>query len=65
MYIKHGLSVCFNLFIEIYNDPNMPYQNKNAKGTPKEILNMVKLHELSIKLSIKLGIHIIIQFKLE
>lgn len=36
------------------DDIHMSFQDKNAKGTLKEILNMVKVNKLTIKLSIKL-----------
>ena len=46
-------------------DINMSFQSKDAKGTLKEILNMVKVNNLSIKMSIKLETGKIIHFKLE
>lgn len=46
-------------------DINMSFQNKDAKGTLKEIINMVKVNNLTIKLSIKLDTGRIINFKIE
>jgi hypothetical protein len=45
------------------SDINMSFQSKDAKGTLKEILNMVKVNNLSIKMSIKLETGKIIHFK--
>ena len=36
------------------DDIHMSFQNKNALGTLKEIINMIKVNELNIKLKIKL-----------
>ena len=47
------------------SDINMSFQNKDAKGTLKEILNMVKVNKLHIKLTIKLESGQNIYFKLE
>jgi hypothetical protein len=47
------------------DDINMSFQNKDATGTLKEILNMVKVNKLTIKLSIKLETGRIIHFKIE
>jgi len=44
---------------------NMSFQDKNAKGTLREILKMTKLCELSLYLSIKLKNNIIVHFKIE
>ena len=43
----------------------MSFQNKDIRGTLKEILNMVKLNKLTINLSIKLETDRIIYFKIE
>ena len=43
----------------------MSFQNKNASGTLKEIINMVKVNKMSINLSIKLKTGRIIHFKIE
>ena len=45
------------------NDINMSLQSKDAIGTLKEILNMVKVNKLTIELSIKLETGRIIHFK--
>ena len=42
----------------------MSFQDKNATGTLKEILNMVKVNKLTIKLSIKLETGRIVYYKL-
>jgi hypothetical protein len=47
------------------NDIRMSFQNKDATGTLKEILNMVKVNKLTIKLSIKLETGRIVHFKIE
>jgi len=47
------------------NDIHMSFQSKDARGTLKEILNMVKVNKLSIKLSIKLETGRIVHFKIE
>jgi hypothetical protein len=47
------------------NDIHMSFQDKDAKGTLKEILNMVKVNKLTIKLSIKLETGRIVHFKIE
>lgn len=47
------------------DDINMSFQNKDARGTLKEILNMVKVNKLTIKLSIKLETGRIVHFKIE
>ena len=40
----------------------MSFQNKNAKGTLKEIVHMVKKNNLTIDLTIKLETGMIIHF---
>ena len=45
-------------------DINMSFQNKDSKGTLKEILNMVNVNNLTIDLSIKLKTGIIVHFKI-
>ena len=47
------------------DDIHMSFQNKDAIGTLKEILNMVKVNKLTIKLSIKLETGRIVHFKIE
>jgi hypothetical protein len=47
------------------SDINMSFQNKNAQGTLKEIINMIKVNKYTIKLSIKLETGRIIYFKIE
>jgi len=47
------------------DDIHMSFQNKNATGTLKEILNMVKVNNFSINLTIKLDTGRIIYFKIE
>ena len=47
------------------DDIHMSFQNKDATGTLKEILNMVKVNKLTIKLSIKLETGRIVYFKIE
>ena len=47
------------------DDINMSFQNKDIRGTLKEILNMVKLNKLTINLSVKLETDRIIYFKIE
>ena len=44
---------------------SMSFQDKNARGTLNEILNMVKVNKLTIKLSIKLETGRIVHFKIE
>lgn len=46
------------------DDIHMSFQNKDARGTLKEILNMVKVNKLTIKLSIKLETGRIVHFKI-
>ena len=47
------------------DDIHMSFQNKDAKGTLKEIINMVKVNKLTINLSIKLETGRIVHFKIE
>lgn len=47
------------------DDIKMSIQNKNAEGTLKEIVNMVKVNKLTIDLSIKLKTGRIVNFKIE
>ena len=47
------------------DDIHMSFQNKDATGTLKEILNMVKVNKLIINLSIKLETGRIVYFKIE
>ena len=47
------------------DDIHMSFQNKDATGTLKEIVNMVKVNKLTIKLSIKLETDRIVHFKIE
>jgi hypothetical protein len=47
------------------NDIRMSFQDKDANRTLKEIRNMVKVNNLTIKLSIKLEIGRIVHFKIE
>jgi len=47
------------------DDIHMSFQNKDATGTLKEILNMVKVNKLAINLSIKLETGRIVYFKIE
>jgi len=47
------------------DDINMSFQSKDARGTLKEILNMIKVNKLTIKLSIKLETGRVIHFKIE
>ena len=47
------------------DDIQMSFQNKDAKGTLKEILNMVRVNNFSINLTIKLKTGRIIHFKIE
>jgi hypothetical protein len=54
---KKGYSWC--------DDIHMSFQNKDSKGTLKEILNMVKVNKLTIKLSIRLETGRIVHFKIE
>ncbi len=46
-------------------DIHMSFQNKDARGTLKEIIHMVKVNKLTIKLSIKLETGRIVHFKIE
>ena len=46
------------------DDIRMSFQSKDAKGTLKEILNMVKVNKLTIDLSIKLETGRIVHFKI-
>ena len=50
---------------KLCDDIHMSFQNKDAIGTLKEILNMVKVNKLTIKLSIKLETGRIVHFKIE
>jgi hypothetical protein len=43
----------------------MSFQNKDARGTLKEIINMVTVNKLTIELSIKLETDRIVNFKIE
>jgi len=47
------------------SDINMSFQAKDAQGTLKEIINMIKVNKYTIKLSIKLETGRIINFKIE
>ena len=47
------------------DDIHMSFQDKNATGTLKEIVNMVKVNKLTIDLSIKLETGRIVHFKIE
>ena len=47
------------------DDINMSFQSKDARGTLKEILNMVKVNKFTIELSIKLETGRIVHFKIE
>jgi hypothetical protein len=47
------------------DDIRMSFQNKDAKGTLKEILNMVKVNKFTIELSIELETGRIVHFKIE
>ena len=47
------------------DDIHMSFQSKDARGTLKEIINMVKVNKLTIKLSIKLETGRIVHFKIE
>lgn len=46
------------------DDIHMSFQNKDATGTLKEIVNMVKVNKLTIDLSIKLETGRIVYFKI-
>jgi len=46
-------------------DINMSFQNKDANGTLKEILKMIKVNKMFIHLSIKLETDKMIHFKIE
>lgn len=45
------------------DDIHMSFQNKDARGTLREILNMVRVNDLTIELSIKLKTGRIVHFK--
>jgi len=45
-------------------DITMSFQSKDASGTIKEIINMIKVNNMSIHLSIKLETGRIVQFKI-
>jgi hypothetical protein len=47
------------------DDIKMSFQNKDAKGTLKEIIHMIKVNKMSIILSIKLETNRIIHFKID
>ena len=47
------------------NDINMSFQGKDSNGTLKEIINMVKVNNMSINISIMLETGGIIYFKIE
>jgi len=47
------------------DDISMSFQSKDARGTLKEILNMVKVNKFTIELSIKLETGRIVHFKIE
>ena len=47
------------------DDIHMSFQSKDATGTLKEILNMVKVNKFTIELSIKLETGRIVHFKIE
>jgi hypothetical protein len=47
------------------SDINMSFQNKDANGTLKEILKMIKVNKMFIQLSIKLETDKIIHFKIK
>ena len=47
------------------DDIHMSFQNKDARGTLKEIINMVEVNKLTIELSIKLETDRIVNFKIE
>lgn len=55
-------------FLSVYkgytwcSDINMSFQNKDASGTLREIINMLKVNNMSINLSIKLEIGRIVNF---
>ena len=46
------------------DDIHMSFQSKDARGTLKEIINMVKVNKLTIQLSIKLETGRIVHFKI-
>jgi hypothetical protein len=46
------------------DDIHMSFQSKDANGTLKEILNMVKVNKLTVNLSIKLETGRIVHFKI-
>lgn len=47
------------------DDIHMSFQNKDARGTLNEIINMVKVNKLTIELSIKLETGRTVHFKIE
>ena len=47
------------------SDINMSFQNKDANGTLKEIINMIKVNNMTINLCIKLDTGKILYFKIE
>ena len=47
------------------SDINISFQGKDSNGTIKEIINMVKLNNYSLNISIKLETNEIINFKIE
>ena len=47
------------------DDIHMSFQNKDARGTLKEILKMVKVNKFTIELSFKLETGRIVHFKIE
>ena len=54
---KKGYNWCYDI--------RMSFQNKDARGTLKEILNMVKVNKFTMELSIKLETGRIVHFKIE
>ena len=46
------------------DDIHMSFQNKDAEGTLKEIINMVKVNKLTFEISIKLETGRIVHFKM-
>tara|TARA_Y100000389_G_scaffold177443_1_gene189705 strand:+ start:423 stop:872 length:450 start_codon:yes stop_codon:yes gene_type:complete len=47
------------------SDINISFQGKDSNGTMKEIINMVKLNNYSLNISIKLETNEVINFKIE
>lgn len=47
------------------DDIHMSFQNKNARETLKEIINMVKVNKLTIDISIKLETDSVVNFKIK